>query len=583
MALRPADALRLALVTAIVVGLTAAATAEARMDLPRPVFGTQAEGFGTAAPYECAPKMRAGTRAFADMIRAASGYSYGGARPCNASWGAKRSQHKAGRATDIAINHRNPAQRADGQRLLDWLFEAGADRLRRLGVVEIIWGARIWTTGRDKNNTSPDISSWRRYTGLGCPKADDSACHYDHFHFTLSAAGSEKTSTWWTSLQGFPTPGGPVPIFSTVRFAGITAASSRGYWLVERVGGVFSYGDAQFHGSWGGKPLNGATISIAATPARMGYWLAGTDGGVFAFGDAGFYGSMGGKPLNAPVVGMAASPSGKGYWLVGADGGVFAFGDAGFYGSMGGQALNAPVVGIAATPSGKGYWLVGADGGVFAFGDAGFYGSMGGQALNAPVAGIAATPTGKGYWLVAGDGGVFTFGDAGFYGSLGGQPLNAPVAGIAATPSGKGYWLVGGDGGVFAFGNAPFEGSVPQGSRSTMPAAYEGKDKRSFAVAVTPAIFQPVNPGSPPGGATVTYRSPRSGRVIITVQRRRGGRYVRVRGQKTMRAHRGRNRYLFDGRLRGRRLSPGSYRLKLSIRQGGGRAVIGTDRFKVVR
>ena len=44
------------------------------------------------------------------------------------------------------------------------------------------------------------------------------------------------------------------------------------------------------------------------------------------FGDANFYGSMGGRPLNQPVVGMAATPTGDGYWLVAADGGIFAFG-----------------------------------------------------------------------------------------------------------------------------------------------------------------------------------------------------------------------------------------------------------------
>ncbi|MGH9077660.1 MAG: hypothetical protein ACRDY0_09460, partial [Acidimicrobiales bacterium] len=80
------------------------------------------------------------------------------------------------------------------------------------------------------------------------------------------------------------------------------------------------------------------------------------DGGVFSFGDAHFWGSMGGRALTAPVVGVAATPDGGGYWLVGADGGVFSFGDAHFWGSMGGRALTAPVVGIAATPDGGGYW-----------------------------------------------------------------------------------------------------------------------------------------------------------------------------------------------------------------------------------
>ena len=68
---------------------------------------------------------------------------------------------------------------------------------------------------------------------------------------------------------------------------------------------------------------------------------------MFAFGDAVFHGSMGGSPLDAPVVGVAAAPDGAGYWLAAADGGVFSFGSAPFEGSMGGKSLQGPVVGIA--------------------------------------------------------------------------------------------------------------------------------------------------------------------------------------------------------------------------------------------
>jgi hypothetical protein len=77
------------------------------------------------------------------------------------------------------------------------------------------------------------------------------------------------------------------------------------------------------------------------------YWEVGADGGVFSFGDAKYWGSMGGRALNKPVVGIASTPDGNGYWEVGADGGVFSFGDAKYWGSMGGRALNKPVVGIA--------------------------------------------------------------------------------------------------------------------------------------------------------------------------------------------------------------------------------------------
>ncbi len=83
---------------------------------------------------------------------------------------------------------------------------------------------------------------------------------------------------------------------------------------------------------------------MAATPDGGGYWLVAKDGGVFTFGDAGFHGSTGNLRLDAPIVGMAATPDGGGYWLVAADGGVFTFGDAPFDGSAGSNGLVAPIV-----------------------------------------------------------------------------------------------------------------------------------------------------------------------------------------------------------------------------------------------
>ena len=92
--------------------------------------------------------------------------------------------------------------------------------------------------------------------------------------------------------------------------------------------------------------LSGTVFAVGTTTGASSYWLVASDGGVFSFGDATFYGSMGGKPLAKPVVGMTATPDGKGYWLVASDGGVFSFGDATFYGSMGGKSLAKPIVGI---------------------------------------------------------------------------------------------------------------------------------------------------------------------------------------------------------------------------------------------
>ena len=231
-----------------------------------------------------------------------------------------------------------------------------------------------------------------------------------------------------------------------------------GYTLVASDGGIFTYGDAAFHGSTGGMRLDAPIVGMAATPGG-GYWLVASDGGIFSYGNAAFYGSTGGLHLDAPIVGMAATPDGGGYWLVAKDGGIFSYGNATFHGSTGGMHLDAPIVGMAATPDGGGYWLVASDGGIFSYGNAAFYGSTGGLHLDAPIVGMAATP-GGGYWLVASDGGVFTYGDAAFYGSTGGLHLDAPIVGMAATPDGGGYWLVAHDGGIFTYGDAAFYGST---------------------------------------------------------------------------------------------------------------------------
>ncbi|HEY5012322.1 MAG TPA: hypothetical protein VIK61_06400, partial [Acidimicrobiia bacterium] len=122
--------------------------------------------------------------------------------------------------------------------------------------------------------------------------------------------------------------------------------------------GIFSFGDARFHGSTGRIHLTRPIVGIAATRSTNGYWLVASDGGIFAFGNAHFLGSTGAIKLNQPIVDMAVSENGKGYWLVAADGGVFSFGEAPFLGSL----LNSHVppgrtVGVQSFPHGDGYWI----------------------------------------------------------------------------------------------------------------------------------------------------------------------------------------------------------------------------------
>ena len=229
---------------------------------------------------------------------------------------------------------------------------------------------------------------------------------------------------------------------------------TQGYTMVDAGGAVFNFGHtSKFFGSMAGHRLNAPIIGLAHTPTGKGYWLVARDGGIFSFGDARFFGSMGGISLNAPVLGMEPTPSGNGYWLFAGDGGIFSFGDATFFGSMGGKPLNQPVVGMSSTSSGKGYWLVASDGGIFSFGDARFFGSMGGKPLNEPVFDIAGGAGDNGYYLVARDGGIFAFGNIEFYGSAAASNPST-VVGIGSTPTGKGYWIADDRGMVFRFGDA---------------------------------------------------------------------------------------------------------------------------------
>jgi hypothetical protein len=213
-------------------------------------------------------------------------------------------------------------------------------------------------------------------------------------HFEGSAA------TYSTRCPANP-PGRDMPNGSCWSIA--ATPDGAGYWILNAYSGdIYTYGDAVSYGQpadtsvySGGTDTWPNAIRIVATPDGKGYWIVDSDGGVFSFGDAAFHGSMGNKALNAPVVGIAVTPDGRGYWLAAADGGVFSFGSATYGGSMANTVLAAPVVGIAANGSGAGYWLAAADGGVFALGGEPYLGSLARHHLDRPVFAISSVPRGN--------------------------------------------------------------------------------------------------------------------------------------------------------------------------------------------
>ncbi|MDQ1456195.1 MAG: hypothetical protein QOH28_1815, partial [Actinomycetota bacterium] len=67
--------------------------------------------------------------------------------------------------------------------------------------------------------------------------------------------------------------------------------------------------------------LTDDSVDAQAEASSDGYWMVARDGGIFSFGSAAFHGSTGAMTLNRPIVGMASTPSGNGYWIVASDGG----------------------------------------------------------------------------------------------------------------------------------------------------------------------------------------------------------------------------------------------------------------------
>ncbi|HLF99274.1 MAG TPA: hypothetical protein VI916_02305, partial [Acidimicrobiia bacterium] len=265
-----------------------------------------------------------------------------------------------------------------------------------------------------------------------------------------------------------------------------------GSFVLDNVGGIFTFGTATFRGSVpalraAGTPVGSANIvDLEVTPSGNGYYVLDDAGGIFTFGDAGFFGSVPGLRASGVSIGpgrildMAVTPTGLGYLILDDAGGIFAFGDATFFGSIpqlraAGVAVgSARGVDLAMTPNGRGYLILDDQGGIFTFGDGAFFGSLPGLRAagvnigSAPSIRMAISPSGNGYLVLDSVGGMFTFGDAQFFGSIPGL-RNAGVAignaagvDLAMTPTGNGYVILDSQGGMFTFGDGEFFGSIPQ-------------------------------------------------------------------------------------------------------------------------
>ena len=103
-----------------------------------------------------------------------------------------------------------------------------------------------------------------------------------------------------------------------------------GYWIATAAGELAPFGDTENFGSpaQDNSQLAAPVVGISAVPTPLcspptappgsqpaspgpppeGYWIIGADGGVFSYGDAQFHGSAAGMHLVAPIVGSAGMP-----------------------------------------------------------------------------------------------------------------------------------------------------------------------------------------------------------------------------------------------------------------------------------
>lgn len=108
-----------------------------------------------------------------------------------------------------------------------------------------------------------------------------------------------------------------------------------GYGVVDANGRVEFQGDVTHKGDLRHEDLVAPVVDAEGTVGGDGYYLCTADGGVFTYGNAPFHGSIGGAPLDRPVVAIEVEPGG--YYMVASDGGIFTFGNLPFVGSFVGE------------------------------------------------------------------------------------------------------------------------------------------------------------------------------------------------------------------------------------------------------
>lgn len=175
-------------------GATAAGEAEGTNAPATPSFGASIEPYPSYDPQTtCSPTAKPGTLALQQLVTQTYPNTGLGSisRSCNVGG---TSEHKEGRAWDWTANVSSSGQRASVENMLSWLLATDQHgnrhaMARRLGVMYIIWNRQMFRMYAPERG-------WQPYSG--------SSPHTDHVHISLTRAGGNKATSFWSGASAAP-------------------------------------------------------------------------------------------------------------------------------------------------------------------------------------------------------------------------------------------------------------------------------------------------------------------------------------------------------------------------------------------
>lgn len=214
----------LALLPFVMATVVGPATAFASPPVPSS-FGAAIEPLAAYdAQSTCSPTAKPGTVALRSLVQAAypGTGDYGIVANC-ANGGV--SEHYEGRAWDWKLSAYDPVQDAQAKDFFNWLFAPDAQgnryaMARRLGIMYMIYNQHIW-------GSYYADQGWRPYTG--------SSPHTDHVHISLTRAGGDKLTSYWTGAGA----GAPEVKTAAISAAYISSGAGAGP-LGAPIGGEYS-------------------------------------------------------------------------------------------------------------------------------------------------------------------------------------------------------------------------------------------------------------------------------------------------------------------------------------------------------